>query len=67
MSQRSHSESKKNERSWDSHQSTHSIGCVEMVSRNAANHPHGELSSDRTTVACSGLMVKWPEVDWTVG
>lgn len=55
MSQHSHSESKKSERSWDFHQTTHSTACAEMMSGNAVNHPHGELCSNRTVVCCIGL------------
>jgi hypothetical protein len=57
MSQHSHSESKKRERSWDFHQTTHLTGYVEMMSRNVADHPYGELCSNGMMEFCIGLQL----------
>lgn len=58
-SQLSPSESKKSEKLWDFHQIARSIGCVEMMSRSAASHLHGELCSDRTILCCVGECFIW--------
>lgn len=58
-SQLSPSESKKSEKLWDFHRIALSVDCVEMTSRSAANHLHGELCSDRTILCFIGGCFIW--------
>lgn len=58
-SQLSPSEYKKSEKLWDFHRIALSIGCVEMTSRSAASHLHGELCSDRIILYCIGGCFVW--------